>query len=207
LGQFVAFESEATNLVAGDTNGMQDIFVHETLTGATTRVSVASDGTEANGVSYEPSVGGWYVAFQSLASNLVAGDTNLIGDIFVHEILTGATTRVSVASDGTEANGASYGASMSHIGRHVTFFSAAINLVASDTNGMQDTFVHDTWDNTTTRVNIAYDGTQGNAYSYSASISGDGRYVAFESGATNLVPGDTNDWSDVFRVINPLYVP
>ena len=203
-GRYVAFSSDATNLVAGDTNQRDDIFIHDTQTGTTTRVSVASDGTEGDGVSWTSSISsdGRYVAFDSRAKNLVAGDTNWKDDIFVHDTQTGTTTRVSVASDGTEADGNSYNPSISSDGRYVAFISYATNLVAGDTNGDWDVFVHDTQTGTTTRVSVASDGTEGNGTSYALSISSDGRYVAFSSDATNLVAGDTNVMDDVFRTPN-----
>ncbi len=200
-GRYVAFRSSASNLVAGDTNGDDDIFVHDTQAGTTTRVSVASDGTQGNGNSGGPpsiSADGRYVAFHSSASNLVAGDTNGTYDIFVHDTQTGATTRVSVASDGTQGNSHSYYSSISADGRYVAFRSNASNLVTDDTNEYRDIFVHDTQTGATTRVSIASDGAQGNGVSVSSSISADGRYVAFSSYATNLVAGDTNGDNDIF---------
>jgi Tol biopolymer transport system component len=194
-GRYVAFSSLASNLVPGDTNGKQDIFVHDRLTGQTTRVSVASDGTQGNGDSDFASISadGRYVAFSSLASNLVAGDTNGTWDVFVHDRLTGQTTRVSVASDGTQGNEDSIGVEISADGRYVAFTSLASNLVAGDTNGTWDVFVHDRLTGQTTRVSVASDGTEGNGHSlYGLSISADGRYVAFASVASNLVSGDAN---------------
>jgi Tol biopolymer transport system component len=202
-GRYVAFESKASNLVSGDTNGEQDIFVHDRQTGQTTRVSVASDGTQArSGTIYgslSPSISadGRYVAFHSYATNLVSGDTNLSSDVFVHDRQTGQTTRVSVASDGTQANNLSADPSISADGRYVAFVSFADNLVSGDT-GYVDVFVHDRQTGQTTRVSVATGGGQANGNSYGPSISADGRYVAFESDATNLVSGDTNFSADVF---------
>jgi|GEM_PF-1585857 len=199
-GRYVAFQSYASNLVPGDTNGTWDVFVHDRLTGQTTRVSVASDGTQGNGDSECPSISadGRYVAFASLASNLVPGDTNGTWDVFVHDRLTGQTTRVSVASGGAQGNSGSWCPSISADGRYVAFQSYASNLVPGDTNGVLDVFVHDRLTGQTTRVSVASDGTQGDSYSFGSSISADGRYVAFSSLASNLVPGDTNDKPDIF---------
>jgi len=199
-GRYVAFFSHASNLVPGDTNGKADVFVHDRVTGQTTRVSVASDGTEGNGYSWFPSISadGRYVAFESIASNLVPGDTNGVSDVFVHDRLTGQTTRVSVASDGTQGHSASDHPSISADGRYVAFESFASNLVPGDTNGKRDVFVHDRLTGQTARVSVASDGTQGNGDSIYPSISADGRYVAFVSGASNLVPGDANGNIDVF---------
>jgi len=207
-GRYVAFQSEASNLVSGDTNNTFDVFLHDRETGQTTRVSVHSDGTQGNGLSLHPSLSatGRYVAFDSFASNLVSGDTNTCGpytngtcpDIFVHDRATGQTTRISVASDGTQANGYSDIPSISASGRFVAFHSFATNLVSDDTNGVPDVFVHDRKTGQTTRVSVASDGTQGNDNSDGFSLSATGRYVAFHSFATNLVSGDTNSTSDVF---------
>jgi Tol biopolymer transport system component len=199
-GRYVAFVADAINFTPGDTNKKPDIFVHDRQTGETTRVSVASDGTQANGNSVAPSISsdGRYVAFVSSASNLVPGDTNGYSDIFVHDRQTQQTTRVSVASDRTEANGNSVAPSISSDGRYVAFESSAPNLVPGDTNGYSDVFVHDRQTGQITRVSVASDGTQGNGASSPSSISADGRYVAFASDASNLVPNDTNGAVDVF---------
>ncbi|MCP4285676.1 MAG: hypothetical protein GY792_14665, partial [Gammaproteobacteria bacterium] len=168
--------------------------------GTTTRVSVASDGTEGNDVSSAPSISvdGRYVAFHSETSNLVSGDTNECADIFLHDTQTGQTTRVSVASDGTEGNDNLSNPSISANGRYVAFWSQASNLVSGDTNNEYDVFVHDTQTGQTTRVSVASGGAQGDDLSSGASISADGRYVAFQSYASNLVSGDNNGTSDVF---------
>lgn len=203
-GRYVAFTSAATNLVAGDTNGAIDVFVHDRQTGQTTRISVASDGAQANGVSFFPAISadGRYIVFLSDATNLVAGDANGVIDVFVHDRQTGQTTRVSVASDGSQANGASNVhpsiPGISADGRFVTFASLATNLASNDTNGHADIFVHDRQTGQTTRVSVASDGTQGNNISDRPAISPDGRFVAFNSDATNLTPGDTNAQRDVF---------
>jgi Tol biopolymer transport system component len=201
-GRYVAFQSKASNLVPGDTNGILDVFVHDRQTGETTRVSVASDGTQANYWVYAEttslSADGRYVAFDSEATTLVPQDTNGAADIFVHDRQTGQTTRVSVASDGTQANRVSLEPSLSADGRYVTFDSTASNLVAGDTNGTWDIFVHDRQTGQTIRVSVASDGTQANSESHNPSFSADGRYVAFDSYASNLVPGDTNEKSDIF---------
>ncbi len=198
-GRYVAFESAASNLVSDDTSSREDVFVHDRQTGQTARVSVASDGTEANGRSARPtlSADGRYVAFHSVASNLVSGDTNDFIDVFVHDRQTGQTTRVSVASDGTQANGSSFVAVISADGRYVAFESEASNLISGDT-GVRDIFVHDRQTGQTTRVSVTSNGTQANGSSFAADISADGRYVAFESAASNLVSGDTNGQRDIF---------
>jgi Tol biopolymer transport system component len=201
-GRYVTFGSAASNLVPGDTNNTPDMFVHDMVTGATTRVSVASDGTQANGPSEfyaSISADGRYVAFVSDASNLVPGDTNGTTDIFVHDMVTGSTTRVSVASDGSQGEVyQSIDPFISADGRYVAFDTTASNLVPDDTNGTEDVFVHDMLTGSTTRADVASDGTQANDFTGAPVISPDGRYVAFHSDASNLVPGDTNGTTDVF---------
>src|SRR5262249_13825695 len=139
-GRYVAFQSDASNLVAGDTNGVTDVFVRDRLTGTTERMSVDSAGVQGNGVSSVPSISadGRYVAFLSDASNLVAGDTNGVTDVFVHDRTTGATERVSVATGGTQADRGSGYAAISPDGRFVAIGSVATNLVVGDTNGTGD---------------------------------------------------------------------
>jgi Tol biopolymer transport system component len=149
------------------------------------------------------SVDGRYFTFASYSHSLVSGDTNNVEDCFVHDMVTGSTTRVSVASDGTEANGECFQPTISGDGRYVTFPSSASNLVPNDTNDVYDIFVHDMLTGSTTRVSVASDGTQANApFSGTVndfpSINADGRYVAFSSASTNLVPNDTNGANDIF---------
>jgi Tol biopolymer transport system component len=202
-GRYVGFESSASNLVAGDTNGTTDVFVFDTLTATTTRVSVASGGIQANGASNQCALSsdGHYVAFNSLASNLVAGDTNLRVDTFVHDLVANTTERVSVSTAGAQGNNVTLVTdtpAISADGRYVAFQSAATNLVAGDTNGAPDIFLRDRVAKTTTRVSLTNAGAQANGWNYSPAISADGRYVAFTSGATNLVAGDTNASDDIF---------
>jgi len=199
-GRYVAFGSNASNLVGDDTNGKYDVFIHDRQMGQTSRVSVASDGEQGNFDSYFPSISadGRYVAFESYASNLVGDDTNGKYDVFIHDRQTGQTSRVSVASDGSQGNNHSRDPSISADGRYVAFRSDASNLVGDDTNPEYDVFIHDRQTGQTSCVSVASDGEQGNDYSGEPSISADGRYVAFKSKASNLVGDDTNDWDDVF---------
>jgi WD40 repeat protein len=199
-GLVVAFESDAGNLVAGDTNGIRDVFVHDCTTGVTERVSVDSSGAEANDVSWPWSISGdgRVVAFTSWASNLVSDDTNGLYDVFVHDRTTGLTERVCVDSSGIEANSWSDWPMISADGRFVAFASNASNLVPDDTNNLADIFVHDRTTGSTERVSVDSSGAEANDYSTDSGISGDGRFVVFQSGATNLVPGDTNRSADVF---------
>jgi Tol biopolymer transport system component len=256
-GRYVAFESDATTLVAKDGNGAQDVFVHDRILGNTARVSVGPGGTEGDGNSFGPSISGTgqVVAFTSFASNLVpdatrdtvanvfvrdrrfrrttqvdrsangrtadgssfspalsadglvvafassAGlvgeDTNGVLDVFVHDRPTGVTTRVSVGSDGAQNPRLSFSPAISADGRHVAFATDG-TLVAGDSNGSEDIFVHDRETQETARVSVASDGAQGDGPSFGPSISQDGALVAFDSLAANLVPGDTNAAEDVF---------
>jgi len=193
-GRFVAFDSGASSLVVGDTNGVSDIFVHDRQTGATQRVSVDSAGNQGNWHSADPAISsdGRYVAFESLASNLVPGDTNGVYDVFLHDRQTGATQRVSVDSAGNQGSAHGLDPAISGDGRYVVFHSSS-NLVPGDTNGMTDVFVHDWETAVTERVSVDSAGNQANnSSSDPAAIGADGRYIAFVSRASNLVPGDTN---------------
>jgi len=199
-GRFVAFGSDATNLVAGDTNVTLDVFVRDRLAGTTERVSVGSSGIEANDRSLLPSISadGRYVVFGSSASNLVAGDTNGAPDIFIRDRQAGTTERVGVGSGGEEPDfGAAYGR-ISADGRYVAFWSFATNLVSGDTNGFWDVFVLDLQTGTIERVSVDSLEQEGDEDSIDASISSDGRFVVFQSQASNLVAGDTNGNRDVF---------
>ena len=199
-GRYVAFKSVATNLVPGDTNGVEDVFVHDRLAGTTERASVASDGHQPDGPSSEPSLSadGRFVVFTSSADNLVPDDHNNVGDVFVHDRRTGITERLSVAPAGGDADGESFGASTSADGRFVAFTSIADSLVPGGTNGAVHIFVRDRLTRVTELISVGSDGIEGNGISVQPSISADGRLVVFMSFATNLVPGDTNGSIDVF---------
>jgi hypothetical protein len=200
-GNIVAYQSTATNLVTGDTNGASDVFVYDRTTAITTRVSVDSSGMEGNAGSYSARISsnGQFIFFYSDATNLVSGDTNAATDGFVYDRSTGTTERVTVRSNGNEGNGISYNGTITADGSIVAFYSNATNLVAGDTNAAADVFVHDRGTGTTTRVSVDSTGAQGNGGSYTARISADGKFVSFASDATNLVSGDTNGVTDVFR--------
>jgi Tol biopolymer transport system component len=213
-GRRVAFMSLSTNLVLRDTNQGSDVFVRDRQAGTTTRVSVSSTGAQAQRgssdqlLSYQTAISGdgRYVAFASAAANLVPGDTNGTGfddnlDVFVHDLVTRTTARVSVGPAGLQSNGSSYQPALSGDGRYVAFESTAANLVAGDTNGAPDAFVYDRLLGTTERVSVGPGGRQGtgpNPSDRTISISDNGRFVVFTSTSTNLVPGDTNRAADVF---------
>src|SRR5439155_1747545 len=182
----------------GDTNGVSDVFLRDRAAGTTVRVSVASDGSQANGESDSAamSADGRFVAFRSAASNLVKGDTNGLPDIFVYEVATGKTERVTVSTggaqsngdgrnpaisaDGSQAQGASLSASVSDGGRFVAFSSNAANLVPGDTDKHRDVFVRDLAPGgTVTLVSASSSGAASDGDSGGPSISADGRFVAF----------------------------
>ena len=187
-GAFVLFGSEDAALVPDDANASDDVFVYSRVDQTRERVSVADDGSEANGESLpgDISADGRFVAFSSQATNLAAGDTNGLEDVFVRDRQLGRTVLVSVAADGGPADGASGRARLSADGRFVAFVSEATNLVAGDTNGVADVFVRDLLTGQTQRISVASDGTQGDLASSSADISDDGQIVAFTSAATTL---------------------
>ncbi|HEX9824341.1 MAG TPA: hypothetical protein VGB51_08120 [Actinomycetota bacterium] len=203
-GRYVSFYSFAPNFVTsvpGDRNSYSDIFVKDRLTGNIERVSVASDGTEANAGSTESAMSddGRFVAFTSIAPNLTPTESDpLWNDVYVHDRLTGETERVSVSSSGEEGNGNSGVGDISGDGRYVLFQSDATDLVPGDTNGARDVFVHDRLTRTTDRITVAGDGAEGDGDSFPSSITPDGRLIGFGSQASNLVTGDQNGWSDPF---------
>jgi Tol biopolymer transport system component len=199
-GNLVVFDSEATNLVAGDANGHRDVFLRDVKAGTTIRLSVAAGGAEADGESTFPAMtpDGRYVAFESDATNLVSGDLNGVTDVFVLDRVSGIIERVTVDAAGAEADGQSARPSISADGRYVSFYSAADNLVAGDTNGVSDVFVFDRHARTVERVSVDDAGGEADRGSFVNSISADGVKVAFISDATNLVAGDLNGMRDAF---------
>jgi Tol biopolymer transport system component len=201
-GGIVAFNSDATNLVSGDSNAASDIFVRNLSANTTERVDTTAGGAQGNGDAQFPSLSanGRYVAFDSTASNLVADDDNAQRDVFRKDRQTGAVVRVSVTTSGVEGNGPSSGPAMTPDGRYVAFSSDATNLYPADTNGDDDAFRRDLdlertdlasrrWDT----ISAGNDGIIG-----WPTISNDGRVVAFVAAATDLVPGDTNGSWDGF---------
>jgi len=201
-GRYVAFTSNSINLVPGDSNSDYDVFVRDRQEHTTTRVSVATDNTQGNGDSQWPSISanGQYVAFVSLADNLIGAgnDNNDSADVFVHDLVMHTTTRVSVADNEAEANNESTWFSINPDGRYVAFASWANNLVSGDVNGNGDVFVRDLVAGETTRASVTSGGAEVSGNCVAPSISANGRYVAFRSVATTLVPGDGNGKEDVF---------
>ena len=203
-GCWIAFTSSATDLAGAgtDTNDNQDVFLYHRC-GSTitfTPINQGVNGQPANGSSWEPNLSsdGRYIAFSSSASNLVADDLNGITDVFVYDRQTETTIRVSRHSNGTEGNGLSLQPAISDNGQMITFSSEATNLVTGDSNNVKDIFIHNRVSGATTRVSVADDESQANGLSDNPALSVDGRYIAFESIATNLVANDTNTTVDVF---------
>lgn len=201
-GRYVVMSCNASDMVAGDANGQYDVYVRDTTAGTTTRVSVADmSGTELTGYSITPSISsdGRYVAFVSNANNAVAGDTNAIQDVFVRDTVMGTTVRANLTTASAQMSGSGTinGVQISANGRYVAMGVVAA-LDAADTNAVSDVYVRDLMAGTTTRVSVATGGAQGTAASSFPSIVPDGRYVTFQSTATNLVTGDANATSDVF---------
>ena len=199
-GRFVAFESSSDNLVPGVTSLNYQVYVRDRQLSTTYLVSADPSGGPADFHCWSASISadGRFVAFESTAANLVPGDTNAHNDIFVRDLQSLATERVSVSSGGTQANADSMLPSISSDGRFVAFSSRADNLVPGDTSFGWDIFVRDRQAGMTERVSLASDGTQQNFDSDQPSISADGRFVVFTSTSSNLVPGDTNHSIDVF---------
>ncbi|QDV40832.1 Subtilisin NAT precursor [Stieleria neptunia] len=199
-GRYVAFESDANNLVPADTNDTSDIFVYDRSTKTVERVSVDDSGLEGDSFSSNPSIAadGRYISFYSHADNLVSGDSNGVGDVFVYDRIDSEIERVSVSTTGAEGNARSGWPSLSADGRFVAYESTADNLVAGDTNGRDDIFVYDRLADEVQRVGVDNTGNEANDDSEHVSISGDGRFITFTSDASDLVPGDDNETSDIF---------
>lgn len=198
-GSLVAFASEATNLVASDTNGLTDVFLRNGRAGTTARISQGLGGSQGNGWSGEPdlSEAARWAVFTSEASNLVSGDTNGVADIFLRDLDSGVTTLISKPETG-ESNGASWKPFITANGRFIVFESDASNLVGVDTNGVRDVFIFDRKTDSRQLVSLTSAGAAAGGSSDSGSASEDGRYVVFVSQASNLVALDTNAAQDIF---------
>ncbi len=199
-GQIIVFASEATNLVDGDINSVQDIFIHDWLTGATERVSLSGQGQEANGISAWPEISadGLTVTFASTATNLVDGDTNGVEDVFVVDLQSGAVERVSLPASGGQANAASSQPVISGDGRFVVFVSAATNLVPGVTTEQAEIYLYDRLNVSLQWVSAPLNGSENDGLSEEPAISADGNWVAFSSTSTQLVPNDTLGRRDIF---------
>jgi Tol biopolymer transport system component len=201
-GRYVSFVSVATNLVPEDTNTSYDVFVRDRQLGLTERVTVSSTGQQAEDSDSFPyasaiSADGRFVVFSSWASNLAPDDTNNNIDVFVRDRSLGLTTLVSRSVSGQSGNDFSFEPDISADGRYIVFYAEANNLVPNDTNQGYDVFLYDQWAGTLERISLTASGEESNDHSFDPSISADGRFVAFASIASNLVPNDTNDTTDV----------
>jgi Tol biopolymer transport system component len=212
-GLTVAFDSEASNLVAGDTNAVSDVFVWnaqaqgQPATAGVTRVSVGAGGLQANASSIEPTLSGdgQRVAFSTAASNLTDGVTGTTAfNVVLRNLVAGSNTLVSADVGGVARGGSK--PMLSEDGSRLVFYSASDLLVAGDANGLWDIFVHDSNTGLNTRISLTSSGLERNQGSESASrvvtpaISGNGRFVSYATTASNVVPGDNNGNQDVFVV-------
>jgi len=211
-GRFVVFSSNASDLVSNDWNGLDDVFLRDRMTGTTTRVSVADDGSESNGFSQYTAISsnGRQIAFSSGATNLVAGDTNSHWDVFVRDLDANRTVRVSISSTGEQGDADSYSPSISADGRYVAFISAATWAGTAQYGPMQvwihdrdtdENGIFDEENGTMTRlVSRDFSGVgAANQYCVRPRVSADGRHVMFESGATNLDPvGNPNGQNHLY---------
>jgi Tol biopolymer transport system component len=197
-GRYACFQTNAANIVTGDTNGTFDVFLRDRILGSVERASVGSGGIQGNDISY----GGWlsadarYISFSSLASNLVGGDSNGASDVFLRDRVLNTTVRVSVDSGGIQANGWSSGGQLTPDARFIVFYSDATNLGPPTAPGQ--VFVRDQQGGSTELVSLGLGGALPNDESSVGGISDDGRCVAFVTGSSNMVPGDTNGIDDVF---------
>ncbi len=199
-GRFVLWTSHANNLVPGDVNRIKrDPFIHDTMTGVTQFVDLSSQGKHVwSGGSYgAASYDGRYVSFQSKANDLVPNDNNRDFDVFVRDMVLGVTTRVSIGTDGTEGDFIAEKSDISNDGRFVVFQTKSV-LVPEDTNGKIDIYVRDMWLNTTSLISLSSTGEQGDQDSTKPRMTGDGRFIAFLSKASNLVSDDNNGKQDLF---------
>lgn len=204
-GRWVAFSSFADNLLPADPDRFSDVYLVDRQTRDLSLVSRSTTGEKGNGTSSADGItrDGRFVLFRSDASNLVPGDTNArnpqgapMGDLFLRDLQTGVTERVNVSSSGAQTNNYTWEGAVSDDGRFVAFRSEATNLVANDRNGDADVFLRDRLDHTTTRVSVNAQGGELNGPSFNAEISGDGRYIAYSTGAGNALRSDRNGAAD-----------
>ncbi len=193
-GNIVAFYSGNAHVTPGDSNGDPDIFVRNRITGTTTKVPAGEDGAIRHALSGQ----GRFVVFESRTGNLSLAEQDGKVHIFVHDLQTSTTTRVSVATGGTKANNDSRHPAISKDGRYVTFHSTATNLVPGDTNGQSDVFRHDRTTGQTIRASVTANGAQNFSWARASSISGDGQHVTFESQGSALTPVATRGYGQVF---------
>jgi hypothetical protein len=196
-GQHVTFSSNNPVI----SNFRPGVFVKDLVSGTVQRIDVAPGGGFPNGSGSEGAISsdGRYVAFSSIASNLVLNDTNNVRDVFIRDLQNSVTSRVSISTNGSEGNVQSGTPTINDNGRFIVFTSQATNLVNNDFNNMPDKFLHDRQSGLTERISVDPSGNDGNLNSEGrASISTDGRYVVFNSRSSNLVPNDLNGNVDIF---------
>jgi Tol biopolymer transport system component len=200
-GNRIAFMSASPGLVATDTDNLRDIFVRDRALATTVMVSISSAGISADKDcnSSRISADGAFVVFSSDSGLLVSGDNNKRLDVFVHELATGVTTRVSVNASGVEGNDDSFDPSISEDGRYVAFTSLASNLVSGDSNFVSDVFVVDRKTGTVERASLSSGGKELNGPSDQGEISRDGRHVVFTTYATNVDAADPDSLQDVYQ--------
>lgn len=207
-GRYATFTT-ATAIAAQDTNGVNDVYMRDMLLNTTTLISVAADNIRAGNSSSSGGVisnDGRYVAFHSFSSDFIANDTRDYRDIFLRDLTTNSTKRISIANNGTQGNYGSYDPDISDDGRFILYNTDANNLVRSDTNSAPDILLYDSFAGITRRINVGSgDGVQANQYSDVASISGDGKAVVFRSWATNLVPSGAGlTTNNLYQIYNPV---
>ena len=209
-GRYLAFYAWASNLVAGDTNAVQDLFFYDRTTATISRLSVATNGGQANDRTGDSrgdsgpalSADGNIVAFHSAASNLTRGNDNGRTDVFVYDRQALSMTLISHGPAGVVGNGDSSHPALSVDGRYVLFASRATNLDPSvpvlQNPGASQIYLYDRNDDSTVLISRGPDGRPGDGESSTPTISGDGRYLVYASSATNLVAGDSNQVADIF---------
>ena len=200
-GRYIVFQSLATDLADGDTNGKSDIYLYDRTAGAATLISRKNGGGAADGASRQPAMSrdAGKISFLSTAKNMTDpafGDAK--DQVFVFDRSTNKTAAVSIGTDNKAADAACDTPVISHDGKFVAFSSAATNLAAGDTNAKSDIFRRDLTANTTALVSKDKDGNPSDGDSLYPSIARDGSKIAFESAATDLVADDTNAKNDVF---------
>jgi Tol biopolymer transport system component/cell wall-associated NlpC family hydrolase len=198
-GRFVAYSSDATNLVPGDGNGHTDIFLFDRQTGLSERISLTPSGGEADGASFYPLISGngRFIVYYSQASNLVSGDGNDAEDVFLFDRVTKLTQRISLDYFGQQQSLDVWHGDIDYAGRYILLQSEA-TLTPNDTNDFVDVYIYDAITGNLTLVSAGTDGYAGDGRSVGPAISGDGRIVIFRSAANNLVAGDNDSGENLF---------
>ena len=200
-GRHFLFTAGGTSLTPGDANATADVFVRDTTSATTTLVSATATGASGNNASSAEAISsdGHYVAFDSLATNLVSDDTNGVGDVYVRDMTTGQTTRGSLGSAGQQLAAESTDADLSANGRYLAFVTRSSEVVPGVGNGFAQVYVRDLTTGQVTLISKTPAGLPAGADSRAPSVSADGKVVLFESAASDVVAGDSNGASDIFR--------